>query len=94
MTLQEKVAKARKKAGSSSAVILYSVPRQYKFGSFPAKICPDGLPQLVVAYSPKQVQQYKDYGYEVYKEAKVDQSLQVADSTEATKRTRKSTQDE
>lgn len=93
MTLQEKVAKARKKAGSSSAVILYSVSRQYKFGVFPAKICPDGLPQLVVAYSPKQVQQYKDYGYEVYKEAKIDASLQVAE-TEAPKRTRKSSQDE
>lgn len=93
MTLAEKVAKFRK-GKSHSAVILYSVERETKFSRFPATICPDGLPQLVAANSPQQVKQYQEMGFAIYKEAKVAASLQVADSTEATKRTRKATQDE
>lgn len=93
-TFDEKVAAARKGL-PASVVTLYSVPQQLKFETRPATICPDGFPQLVHAFSPKQVQQYKDMGYAVYQKAAVSQSLKVEDTGEAAvKRTRKTASDE
>lgn len=79
-TLAEKVELFRK-GKSQSAVIMYSVPRQTKLGFFPATISADGFPQLVAAFSPKQVQQYQDMGYAVYKEEKPAESLKVSKKT-------------
>lgn len=92
-TFEEKVA-AFRKGKSQSAVILYSAPQQLKFETRPATICPDGFPQLVAAFSPKQVQQYQDMGYKVYTPAKVAESLKTGDEGEAPKRTRKIAGDE
>lgn len=93
-TFDEKVAASRKRL-PASAVTLYSAPQKLKFETRPATICPDGFPQLVHAFSPKQVQQYKDMGYVVYQKAAVAESLKVEDTSEpAIKRTRKTASDE
>ena len=78
-TFDEKVAAARKGL-PQSAVTLYSVPKKLKFEERPATICPDGFPQLVHAFSPKQVQQYKDMGFAVYKKAAISSDLKVEES--------------
>lgn len=92
-TFDEKVAAARKGL-PASAVTLYSVPQKLKFETRPAKICPDGFPQLVHAFSPKQVQQYLDLGFAIYKKAAVAESLKTGDDVEVPKRTRKIAGDE
>jgi len=94
-TFDEKVEAARKAAkATASTVTLYSVPQKLKFETRPATISADGFPQLVHAFSPKQVQQYKDLGFAVYQKAAVAESLKVEDTSEPVKRTRKSASDE
>ena len=90
-TFDEKVAAARKGL-PQSAVTLYSVPQKMKFETRPATISADGFPQLVHAFSPKQVQQYKDLGFAVYQKAAVADSLKVEETSDAPKRTRKTSQ--
>jgi len=92
-TFDEKVAAARKGL-SASTVTLYSVAQQLKFETRPPTICPDGFPQLVHAFSPKQVQQYKDMGFAVYQKAKVAEALKVNETGDPVKRTRKPSGDE
>ena len=92
-TFDEKVATARKGL-PQSAVTLYSVQQKMKFETRPATISADGFPQLVHAFSPKQVQQYKDLGFAVYQKAAVADSLKVEETGDAPKRPRKAASDE
>ena len=72
--LAEKV-KAFKKGKSGSVVVMYSAGKEDRFGKTPAKVDKFGLPVLVAATSPSQINQYKTFGYEVYKSVELPKEL-------------------
>lgn len=72
--LAEKV-KAFKKGKSGSVVVMYSVGKKDRFGETAPKLDKFGLPVLVAANSASQINQYRTFGYEVYKVAELPKEL-------------------